>query len=116
MESAWKAAADQARKQILETAEWRKKAKAAQAVADALHASEARIYPDVAFEQYLDDTIGSLVDVVEDRANNGDEHGAAAIRQAVEAIGHLRRTRDELRRDMEHLGLAALSTRPQEQP
>lgn len=75
----------------------------------ALSASEARIYPDVNFERYLDDTSSTLVELVNDLSDGGDEHAAAAIQQATEAIGHLRRTRDELRRDLERVSRAALS-------
>ena len=81
----------------------------------ALSASEARIYPDASFEQYLDDTTSTLVELVNDLSDGGDEHAAAAIQQAVEAIGHLRRTRDELRLDLERIGLAALTPQPQGQ-
>ena len=79
----------------------------------ALSASEARIYPDASFEQYLDDTTSTLVELVNDLSDGGDEHAAAAIQQAVEAIGHLRRTRDELRLDLERIGLAALTPQGQ---
>jgi hypothetical protein len=75
----------------------------------ALSASEARIYPDVNFERYLDDISATLVELVSDLSDGGDEHAAAAVRQATEAIGHLRRTRDELRLDLERIARAALS-------
>lgn len=75
----------------------------------ALKTSEARIYPDVNFERYLDDTSSTLVELVNDLSDGGDEHASAAIRQATEAIAHLRRTREELRLDLERIARAALS-------
>lgn len=74
----------------------------------ALGGSTVRLYPDANFETYLDDITGSAVDAVNDAADGGDEHLSALLRQMTEAVGHLRRSRDELRRDMNRVALASI--------
>lgn len=72
----------------------------------ALHGSEARLYPDATYEKYLDELSTSLADMVADA--EPDSLDDAALRQAADAISHLRRTRDELRSDLNKIALAAL--------
>ncbi len=75
----------------------------------AIGGSTVRLYPDASYEKYLDELTGSAVeacgDVVDD---HGDEHLSALLRQMTEAVGALRRSRDELRRDLNRVALAAV--------
>lgn len=83
-------------------------------VTDAISACTARIYPDVDYERYLDEIVGSTVGVIEEL---NDEHAAACIRQLTEALHALRRSRDELRADAVRVALEIReSNAPQESP
>lgn len=75
-------------------------------MAGAIRSSRARIYDDASYEQYLDSITASLVESCADAANRGDEHGSAVLRESAEIIASLRRTRDELRNDLEKIGQA----------
>lgn len=81
------------------------------ALKDAIKASNARIYPDATYEKYLDDLSASMAESVGELGDS-NEVDSATMRQAFEAIGQLRRTRDELRADMVRIALAAVGATP----
>jgi hypothetical protein len=78
----------------------------------ALRASQARLYPDASFETYLDDLVRAAGDIMED----ADDYAATAVRQMAEAIDTLRRSRDELRADLNRVALATPSDPQTEEP
>lgn len=74
----------------------------------ALGGSTVRLYPDANYEKYLDELTGTATDECGDTAEEGNEHRSALIRQMTEAIAALRRSRDELRRDMTRVARVAI--------
>jgi hypothetical protein len=74
----------------------------------ALGGSTVRLYPDTNYEKYLDEMVASAVEAVGDTAEDGNEHLSALLRQFTEAVGNLRKSRDELRRDLNRVALAAV--------
>jgi len=83
-------------------------AAALQRFMQAIGGSTVRLYADANYEKYLDDITGTAVDACNDAADANDGHMAALLRQMTEAVGALRRSRDELRRDMNRVALAAV--------
>jgi len=76
----------------------------------ALGGSTVRLYPDANYETYLDELTASAVEAMDDAANeHGDEHLSALVRQLTEAVAALRRSRDELRQDLNRVALASIS-------
>lgn len=64
---------------------------------------------DMHHEQYLDSLLDSMHEAVGDAGDGPDEHLAALLRQATEAVTGLRRTRDDARKAIIELSKAALA-------